>query len=442
MAIMGTVTSVTKAKKPELAAPQAAAAQVKPPLGFGGVDYNTSDAAMKQKIAQNQANIAGNDSHRQSEIQRALQVIAQRESQGLDTSAQNKYLTVNLGYKPPAASMPTAQASQAAAPSNTSQGSELMSLMRQIAMRDSTPFSYDPNNDPAYQAALKRASANIDQGNAAAQAEMNRRGILNSTITSDRMSEIAANEMGRVETDVLPSLMQQAYQQYLNKQAQEQQQFANMGNLAQMYFGEDQRGIDNQFATSDRTGYLNNVRTLAGQQLDMQQQGQQFEQQFAKDQFAYQQARDAITDQRWAQQFDEDVRRFGLEHALRELQENNQQAYRQAQIALSQADNARQSNNSGFNQLMDIWRASGAAPEGIPGVTAGTPYGGQTTTGMTAEKYATDYLDKMVRYDDDNQITNIQDVKAAILSSGLPDSEIAKLYVRYGIPLPSGYSGN
>ncbi|OKP91423.1 hypothetical protein [Paenibacillus sp. P32E] len=64
------------------------------------------------------------------------------------------------------------------------------------------------------------------------------------------------------------------------------------------------------------------------------------------------------------------------------------------------------------------------------------------TKGKTAEDYATSYLDKSVQRDDEGSITNINDVKAQILQSGLPDSEIAKLYLRYGIPLPQGYSGN
>lgn len=65
-----------------------------------------------------------------------------------------------------------------------------------------------------------------------------------------------------------------------------------------------------------------------------------------------------------------------------------------------------------------------------------------TTPTITAEEYATSYLDKSVQRDEDGVITNLNDVKAQILQSGLPDSDIAKLYLRYGIPLPQGYSGN
>lgn len=404
MAIQGTVVSVTKANQKN-----------QPQIGYGGADYNTADAELKRRIAQNQSNIANNSAYRDSETQRALQVIAQRQAAGQDTSAQQKYLTKNLGYKPPtdpARNNPTSATSMdstGAKPRSNNQSSELMEMMRQIATKESTPFSYDPNSDPAYQAALQRARANIDAGNSQAQAEMNRRGILNSTITSDRMGEIASQEMGRVETDVLPSLMQQAYQQYLDRENMRNQQLSNLGNVAQMYISEDQRGIDNTNTRAQMTGYLPGgeqaqslvnqlmtlkqqaeapgitaaertklsnqadgiramlgqmgvdasayganvnyntasqitptIRTLQGQQLDLSRQGQAFDQQFTQQQFAYQKARDAIADRQWQAVFDRDVQQFGLNYALQRLSEQNQQAYRQAQIALSQDDNDRQ----------------------------------------------------------------------------------------------------
>lgn len=416
-------------------------------LGYGGVDYNTAEAELKKKIAQNQANIASNSAYKDSETQRALQVIAQREAQGLDTSAQQKYLTQNLGYKAPTPANPATNtntnmttSSATTTKSNSQQGSDLMDLMRQIASRETTPFNYDAKSDPAYQAALQRAQANIDQGNSAAQAEMNRRNILNSTITSDRMGEIASQEMGRVETDVLPSLMQQAYQKYLDQENMKQQQFANYGSLAQMYLNEDQRGIENEFALSDRTGYIKGgeqaqslvsqlmslkqqaetpgitaaertklsnqadgiramlsgmgvdtsqygananystasqytpmIRTLAGQQLDQAKQAQAFEQNFAQEQFAYQKIRDQIADEKWKKEFDEDSRRFGLQYALSRQVQLGGLSIDRARLALSQAA---QEND----RLMEVWKATGKAPEGIKGVAAGTQYGTQPTT--------------------------------------------------------------
>lgn len=391
-------------------------------IGKGGADYGTAASDMKKQLVQNRVNETNNSGYRQSETQRALQVIQQRQAAGLDTSAQEKYLTKNLGYTAPAQATQTPRATASVQPinrtsENTQQGSELMSLMRQMATRQSQPFSYDVNSDPEYQAALKRAQSNIQEGQNATMAEMNRRGILNSTITSDRSGEIAANEMGRVETEVVPALVNQAYQRYQGEQAQQQQQMANIAMLAQMYQGEDQRGFGNRVTEAGLTGnwmpegaqgivdnivslkqqaeaqgvtaqqraqlsaqadayraqllslgvdpaaYGANVnaasaaanpgvRTLAGQQQDLAAQQQAFNQQLQSanfnegirqyDQnFAYQTARDAITDQQWKAMFDRDVQQFGLNYGLNMLQERNQQAFRQVQMAMSQDENAR-----------------------------------------------------------------------------------------------------
>ncbi|MGG3282733.1 hypothetical protein [Paenibacillus solani] len=75
--------------------------------------------------------------------------------------------------------------------------------------------------------------------------------------------------------------------------------------------------------------------------LTMAAQQQAFSNQFTLEQFAYQKARDAISDQQWKLKFDQDVNQFGLNYALQTLSEQNQQAYREAQIGLSQDDSAR-----------------------------------------------------------------------------------------------------
>jgi hypothetical protein len=248
-------------------------------LGNGVVDYNTAAAEAKKKLVQNQLKINNDPGYVASEQQRALQVIAQRQAQGLDTSGQQKYLTQQLGYKAPAATTTAAPTPTAAAApkTNAQQGSDYMSQMAAIAQRQVTPFSYDPNSDPAYQAALTRAKANIADGTAQTEAELNRRGLLNSTITSDRSAEIGAQEMGNVETTVLPQLMQQAYQKYADQLAQEQQQFANLGTVANSYLSEDQRAIDNTNTTAGLTGNLpggEQAQQLYSQLMGLKQQAE------------------------------------------------------------------------------------------------------------------------------------------------------------------------
>lgn len=69
------------------------------PGSYGGTTYGTN-AATNRAIEANQAKIQNDPAFRQSEIERTLKVIAERQAQGLDTSDQYKYLTQNLGYNP------------------------------------------------------------------------------------------------------------------------------------------------------------------------------------------------------------------------------------------------------------------------------------------------------------------------------------------------------
>lgn len=69
------------------------------PLITGAINYATADKAGRQQIVANQAKIKSDPSYVNSEINRTLQVIKDRQAQGLDTSAQTKYLYSNLGYQ-------------------------------------------------------------------------------------------------------------------------------------------------------------------------------------------------------------------------------------------------------------------------------------------------------------------------------------------------------
>lgn len=75
-------------------------------------------------------------------------------------------------------------------------------------------FNYDPNSDPVYQAALARAKTNAQSAGGDAMALMNKRGILDSDVTRDRVAGIAQDAVSGVETDLMPQLMTQAYQRF------------------------------------------------------------------------------------------------------------------------------------------------------------------------------------------------------------------------------------
>jgi len=94
--------------------------------------------------------------------------------------------------------------------------------------------------------------------------------------------------------------------------------------------------------------------------------------------FQYRAARDAIADQRWKMEFDEDVRRFGLEYALqRQIQLGNLDIDRM-NAATARMNAQTSAANAEFNRFMDAWRAQGIAPYdfNLNGtiIRAGTPY--------------------------------------------------------------------
>jgi hypothetical protein len=84
-------------------------------------------------------------------------------------------------------------------------------------------FSYDPNTDPVYQKALTQARANAQSASGDAMAALNKRGILDSTITSDRVAGIQQDAVSNVDANLLPQLSAQAFQRYQDAENQKNQ---------------------------------------------------------------------------------------------------------------------------------------------------------------------------------------------------------------------------
>lgn len=163
-------------------------------------------------------------------------------------------------------------------------------------------------------------------------------------------------------------------------------------------------------------------RTLQGQQLDMQ-----------KEQFDYQKARDAITDKQWQMKFDEDARQFGLNYALNQLQESNQNAYRQANLALSR-------DQFDWEQGKDIANAEANT----------LAKAGQT---MSIQDYTKTYVNPIVQRDEDGNIINKNEVIATVLAGKYGDNDTDSAFGQYSIYKndidnyqkyikENGYSGN
>ncbi|WP_110930683.1 hypothetical protein [Paenibacillus bouchesdurhonensis] len=393
-------------------------------LGYGGINYGTADKAGKQGIIQNQQNVANSPAYKQSEIDRTLAVIESRKAQGLDTSAQQKYLNVNLGYQAPmvqaASNVTSSPQATYTPPSSPTQDTlnrmnDFINRQAEFQFTAPDPFTYDQNSDPAYQSQLAEAKRNVESQQRDTNAMLRASGQGMSSWSESVANQIGTNAMESIANNLVPALMQQAYQRYnddANRSLQVQQMNYGvgqdaLGNLTNLYGLQDNEYFQKPLAEAQITGnYLPTearqaidqilnlkqqwgassnaqdraefarqaetlrnqldrmgidsslyganvsyadaaranpgVRTLAGQQIDMQRQGQQFDQQFAQDQFAYQKIRDQIRDEQWKMQFDQDVNQFGLQHALSRQVQLGGLSIDQARLALAADDNARQ----------------------------------------------------------------------------------------------------
>lgn len=123
-------------------------------------------------------------------------------------------------------------------------------------------FKYDQNSDPAYQAALASARANISQQQGDTNARLRAGGQGKSSYSESVANQIGAKEMGRVSTDVLPQLISQAYQRYSDQASRDLQvQQANYGaqqdqisNLGNLYGLQNQQDFQNPMAEAQLTG--------------------------------------------------------------------------------------------------------------------------------------------------------------------------------------------
>lgn len=546
----GTVVNKNESKNKTPLVTGATNAPKSPSLGYGGSNYATANTSGRQSITSNQAKIKNDDSYRQSEIARTLATITNRQNQGLDTSAQQKYLNVNLGYQSAMGqaaantqAQPAAQNNFAIPGSRTEQtlGSinDWINKQGQFQFEMPDSFTYDPSTDPAYQSQLAEAKKNVVNQQADTNAGLRATGQGKSSWSETVANQIGTSAMESIANNLVPQLMQQAYQRYsdeANRNLQVQQMNYGVGqdaigNLGSLYGLQNQEYFQNPLAEAQVTGnYLptaardaiNNllslkqqaetkgisaeersnlskqadfirsqltsmgidasqygadvnyntasqaqagIRTLAGQQTDlasrqanldaalqyanltgrlmtpqtdwtgyarqatnpetpltMAGQQQQFDQgqqawnnEFTLEQFAYQKARDAIGDQQWQMQFDENVRQYGLNYAMEDLAQRNQMAYQQAQIAISQDENARAwlAYGDGMNQT--------TSPS-YSGVTANQAY----------ESIYDQFVDEKTGKIPSNASTK-NSIYQQVMSMGLPDGQDTQVMTMLGL---------
>src|SRR5690554_5646744 len=210
------VTPVSVASEPKLGIPKSTSSVPDPNKALGGFTYGT-DAAKSQALDANTKLWESDPTTKQAEIDRTLGVI-KGMGPGADTSAQTKHLYGTLGYVPnPSSQNSTSANAVQSAPDQFQQWqtkqNELMSKYESLM---NTPFQYNPETDPGYQAQRQLADLRAGDASKAAMETMNEKGILNSSLTSSQLAQIEQ----RAEQEAaayIPQYRSEAYGQYQDK---------------------------------------------------------------------------------------------------------------------------------------------------------------------------------------------------------------------------------
>lgn len=109
-------------------------------------------------------------------------------------------------------------------------------------------------SDPTYQAAMEsaRQATQVAEGNISSA--LNRRGIMDSTITANAASNAAQQEYGRVNRELLPKLIEDQYKRYMDQNNMNRQYASDMFGVSNMYDNDEQTALNNALNISDRTG--------------------------------------------------------------------------------------------------------------------------------------------------------------------------------------------
>lgn len=303
------------------------------------------------------------------------------------------------------------------------QTNELLEKYKANIMQPVQPFTYDVNAikaDPTYQSQLNSFTTDQTRGTNQSLVNLGRRGIGNSQ--SGVVAEVAGqkNIANYANNELLPQMIAKKYQEYTNQINQQNTQNQNMLGLAGVYNDQNQqlygRGRD---AIGDQRY---NSETAYQQERD-------------KAAIDYRNARDLIADERYKTEFDEDVRRSGLEYAMRKAESNNMMSNRNAGTANSQS-------NTTIDNLMNVFKTTGVAPAGLEsvGIQAGTRLPESSTSAENVD------IGKVMNelsslYTAKNSITGAVTVsdpvklRNAIIGRNYPDEVTDSLLLQFGLEI-------
>lgn len=309
-------------------------------------------------------------------------------------------------------------------------------------------FSYDAEADPVYQAALRRAQANATTATGNAMAEMNRRGLLSSTIMGDRAAQIQQGEFGRVSDEILPQLIQQAYGRHRDTYGDQYQQYRDQvgdtGNLLSTTNQMGQQAWENGMASKEanlnaalsvgeQTGNLvtpqedwsglfrqvSNGTNSQGNPLARNLSGQRIDEDTRRydQEFTYTQGRDKVADKKWQDEFDHIKDQDGIENAIKWAQ-HNLDVQAEKRIAANQSSGGGSTAANAGQVITDL-----DMPRSVDSMIT--------------------YIQKNLVGVDGNKLqgpanpNQLESIERLILSNpNLTDKQLTQLYQRFGIPLP------
>lgn len=282
------------------------------------------------------------------------------------------------------------------------------------------PEAYNAANDPSYIAQKKLIDAQAKQRSQGAMETMNDRGILNSTITAGEIA--AAEQDAGMQANVLAAQLEQ--QAYLRNQ----DNIRNVTGLIGVIGDQQQRGLDNTYREKEFNRLTDRYQVADNQW----QQTMEYQKMSDAEKMAYQKARDSISDDQYKQKFDEDVRRYNLDYAIREMELANN-------IARGEAADSRADAALGLDYAQFDWQTSANNPDNqykqqqIAMVKAELDQIGKAKPVTTQD--AISVLNKSPFYNqtEDGITVDKKGMAQAIAGLGLDDAQLDSLFNYYGI---------
>lgn len=274
-------------------------------------------------------------------------------------------------------------------------------------------FSYNAESDPVYQAALRRAGANAQTATGNAMAEMNRRGLLNSTIMGDRAAQIQQGEYGRVSDEILPQLIQQAYNRQRDTYNDQYNQYRD-----QVRDTADLFGISNDLGQQS----FENQYTLGRAERADMESDRSFERGNLESDREYERniGLDEAQQEQWTKEFNERVRQDGIQNAIEwATQKLNESQERR--IASNQSGGGSGGSSGGYKPSKEATIQDINLPR----------------TAATMETYIINNLpggNNVAGPPSPNQLGLIEQM--ILGNPNLSEADMLKLYKKFGIPLP------